>query len=734
MQARQKRSFFLLMLTLFSVLVVPMSFLFLGLYSSTFSMVHTDYLEMNTQLSHTISQQVDTYLYARMNFAFYLSQSRAAQKLAAQVEDSYEDATEIFRQLASSMAAIQSYDNVFSMAAIYFPKRGEICATNGVRADSELYYNNHLAIAGESAESFYQKVVSVEESAFFPAVLSSPSSRGSSRVIPYVQSLSMGYIESRAYFITFLNESALLSQVMRVFGEDARFVLLDAQGNTLTATTDADPAWQPRDLDHWETVANGLRYHAFCTDSASTGLKYLYFLPESKVLRQLGSFRAIWFALLAVSLAVGFLLARRVAKQLYTPVRALMAKAFPQGTSANPRNIQEEYRLITDEVQRTQERSRQFQQELKEHYQATRQNMLFQLLTQSNRLSEERRLDAAKLCGLPTEEAVYQVAVATMEHSPALDWGKDLHVLEYRLSGAQMVYVAAFSPRAPQAFAQKLAEWNPGGHGIVVGVSRVYPMLRELSTCFSEASAACAHFRPENAPYLEYSDMLTDASTIYYPAEIELQILTAVRAGEMEQTVLLLEEIRDKNEQRTLVPEMMRCLQYNLAATALKALSSDDIHKDSMSAAIRLLTMLGHEHLSLEEAFDKLRVLYVQLCLDSMEANQSKNERVMARILDYLQENHADSSLGLDSVAERFGVSYYYLSRLFKEEVGKGFSELVNEIRVRHAMHLLTETSEPIQSIAQQVGYNNWSTFLRAFRKIAGVTPLQYRQNHAGNP
>ena len=46
---------------------------------------------------------------------------------------------------------------------------------------------------------------------------------------------------------------------MRVFGEDARFVLLDAQGNTLTVTTDADPAWQPRDLDHWETVANSLR-------------------------------------------------------------------------------------------------------------------------------------------------------------------------------------------------------------------------------------------------------------------------------------------------------------------------------------------------------------------------------------------------------------------------------------------------------------------------------------------
>lgn len=211
MQARQKRSFFLLMLTLFSVLVVPMSFLFLGLYSSTFSM-GAYRLPGNEHAIEPHHQPAGGHLPIRADELCLLPFAIARRaKAAAQIEDSYEDATEIFRQLASSMAAIQSYDNVFSMAAIYFTKRGEICATNGVRADSELYYNNHLAIAGESAESFYQKVVSVEESAFFPAVLSSPSSRGSSRVIPYVQSLSMGYIESRAYFITFLNESALLS-------------------------------------------------------------------------------------------------------------------------------------------------------------------------------------------------------------------------------------------------------------------------------------------------------------------------------------------------------------------------------------------------------------------------------------------------------------------------------------------------------------------------------------------
>ena len=51
--------------------------------------------------------------------------------------------------------------------------------------------------------------------------------------------ISNGYIESRAYFITFLNESALLSQVMRVFGEDARFVLPNACSTKMIVTMNA---------------------------------------------------------------------------------------------------------------------------------------------------------------------------------------------------------------------------------------------------------------------------------------------------------------------------------------------------------------------------------------------------------------------------------------------------------------------------------------------------------------
>ena len=43
------------------------------------------------------------------------------------------------------------------------------------------------------------------------------------------------------------------------------------------------------------------------------------------------------------------------------------------------------------------------------------------------------------------------------------------------------------------------------------------------------------------------------------------------------------------------------------------------------------------------------------------------------------------------------------------------------------AMELLRTTALPVQEVCAQVGYTNWSTFLRAFRKRAGTTPLQYR-------
>ena len=78
-------------------------------------------------------------------------------------------------------------------------------------------------------------------------------------------------------------------------------------------------------------------------------------------------------------------------------------------------------------------------------------------------------------------------------------------------------------------------------------------------------------------------------------------------------------------------------------------------------------------------------------------------------------------------MAEHLGVSYYFLSRIFKSETNQSFSDLLGDVRVYRAMELLRTTALPVPEVCAQVGYTNWSTFLRAFRKRAGTTPLQYR-------
>ena len=59
---------------------------------------------------------------------------------------------------------------------------------------------------------------------------------------------------------------------------------------------------------------------------------------------------------------------------------------------------------------------------------------------------------------------------------------------------------------------------------------------------------------------------------------------------------------------------------------------------------------------------------------------------------------------------------------------------MLNDIRIHHAMDLLTNTQCAVQEISAQVGYTNWSTFLRAFRKRTGTTPLQYRKDIGNAP
>ena len=169
-----------------------------------------------------------------------------------------------------------------------------------------------------------------------------------------------------------------------------------------------------------------------------------------------------------------------------------------------------------------------------------------------------------------------------------------------------------------------------------------------------------------------------------------------------------------------------------MLSTALKlAEEFTPEQKALLESSVHAVTKDCHVDGGNDMAFAELLNLYRQLCGFMSSNIHSKNLSMIDNVCDYLNEHYTDPNLCLDIVAEHFTVSYYFLSHIFKSETNKSFSDRLNDTRIYHAMELLKATGLPVQTIAKQVGYTNWSTFLRAFRKRADLTPVQYRHAHS---
>lgn len=103
-----------------------------------------------------------------------------------------------------------------------------------------------------------------------------------------------------------------------------------------------------------------------------------------------------------------------------------------------------------------------------------------------------------------------------------------------------------------------------------------------------------------------------------------------------------------------------------------------------------------------------------------------REERIV-EIITFIQKNYADVTL--ETLSEYFHLSKPYLSKYIKEKAGMTFQEAVKEERMKKACMFLKETTQTVESIAAEVGYENVEHFNRLFKKTYGITPMQYRKS-----
>ena len=109
---------------------------------------------------------------------------------------------------------------------------------------------------------------------------------------------------------------------------------------------------------------------------------------------------------------------------------------------------------------------------------------------------------------------------------------------------------------------------------------------------------------------------------------------------------------------------------------------------------------------------------------------QEQSNRPVRLAKEYIEEHYMEP-IRLEDVAGAVYLHPAYLSHIFKETVGIGFSDYVANCRLERAKYLLTHTNETIYSIARQVGYTEPRAFSKFFLKYVGIKPSNYRRMYS---
>ncbi|WP_207429423.1 AraC family transcriptional regulator [Pedobacter sp. SYSU D00535] len=99
------------------------------------------------------------------------------------------------------------------------------------------------------------------------------------------------------------------------------------------------------------------------------------------------------------------------------------------------------------------------------------------------------------------------------------------------------------------------------------------------------------------------------------------------------------------------------------------------------------------------------------------------------KVCNYTLANY-NREITLDEIASISNLSVTSFCRYFKLMTRKTYYDFLIEIRISHACRALVEDKLPTEFICFDCGFNNVSNFYRHFKKITGLTPLEYKRKY----
>ena len=214
-----------------------------------------------------------------------------------------------------------------------------------------------------------------------------------------------------------------------------------------------------------------------------------------------------------------------------------------------------------------------------------------------------------------------------------------------------------------------------------------------------------------------------------YPIELEKELIASVQMGDKSQAKQIIN--RFLNEIFSYASgdlEIVKAKLYEFTAFLSRSAVEAGAPLATLTGVIRKSSLLLLENADFSDICRET-VEILDGFIDAVYESRGKKNTSehLYKAIQYINAHYFED-LNLDILAQNVFVSSYYLSHLFRREMGVTFSDYLTKVRVSRAKELLME-GRSVEDVSECVGYRDGNYCIKICKKYVGVTPSKYRKS-----
>ena len=269
------------------------------------------------------------------------------------------------------------------------------------------------------------------------------------------------------------------------------------------------------------------------------------------------------------------------------------------------------------------------------------------------------------------------------------------------------------------------------GFSVSIGIGRTRKSILDTPGSYSEALTALKskiYRGKKSILFFDPQENVKKPESVLYPFNEEKEMAACLKTLDIDGINAVIDKIFTGFAESRATPESVKNICSRMIVTAISCMGEMGVDMQGKLGAsfnpyreVEVLDVLEDLRKWLLSFFESMIVL--------VQKNKTeKFKGIIKAALKYIEENY-QRDITLADISSIVYVTPNYLSRVFKEELGVNFVEWLNKFRVGKAKLLLLEGGAKTYEVAEKVGYRDYKYFSSIFKKYAGCSPKEFKEN-----